>query len=379
MPNKNTTLANLADIVNVDSNLFPTTVKVANLPIATSSVVGIAKPDNVTITIDANGVLTAIGGGGGGSFSSVNVIWTNSNSTTKAAYSAPSVINNDGLTFNLVASTSPGTSLGAATVTLNQVVVVGTFTVAGTFPNYSVVVPIASVTDIAAQTAATVSVNLAIGQQYNLTANNLTNIPPNPFNASVTGRFQQSSYPYYQTTALVVTTGNSSPNFPTTFTLSIAGQTIGNFSSFTTAAISIVPPNTVTITGTVVGQGQFGAGSNTVNINSNVPLPGTFIPAFYVQTTDSTPPTFTISSSQTNGAAAGSTITYPPAVASTQYNWIATTLPLARVLFVTTFGNTPLVPDVTAPAQTISGQVFNVFGFTRLDVGSSAQLFITSG
>lgn len=378
MPNKNTTLANLADIVNVDGNLFPTTVKVANLPIATTAVVGIVRPDNTTITIDANGVLTAIGGGGGGgSFSSVTVVWTNSNSATKAAYSAPNTINNDGLTFNLVASANPGTNLSPATINLNNVPVTGLFSISGGFPNYSIVVPIGSVTGLAAQTAATVTVGVVIGSQFNLTANNLTNTPQLFFTASVTGRYQQASYPYYVASAPIITNGTSGPNAPSAFTLSIAGQSITTFSSFTTSPLSITA--TATISGTVTGNGQFGAGSTTVNINSNVPLPGTFTPAFYAQTSDLNPPNFTTSSSQTSGGAPNSTITYPAAVASTQYNWIATNLPLSRILFVTDFGNTPLIPDVTAPTQTISTVVFNVYGFTRLDVGSQAQLYITPG
>lgn len=377
MPNKNTTLANLANIVNVDSNAFPTTVKVANLPIATSSVVGIAKPDNVTITVDSNGVLTVIGGGGGGSFSSVNVVWTNSNSATKTAYSAPNVTNNDGLTFNLVASTSPGPTLDPATISLNSVPVAGTFNVTGAFPNYGIIVPVGAVSNLPAQTASSVSVTVQIGSRFNLPANALTNLQPVAFTATVSGSFQNNSYPFYISTASVVITSFSNPSTPTAFTLSIAGQNIPVFSGFVATGISIFAP-APTITGTVTGNGLYGAGSSTVTINRPVSLPSTFIPAFYIQTSDSTPPVFTISSQQTPGQAAGATITYPIATLSSQYNWIATTLPLTRILFVTSFGNSQFIPDVTAPTQTISGQTFSVYGFTRLDTSSPAQLFMTA-
>jgi hypothetical protein len=37
-----------------------------DLPVATDEQVGLVKPDGTTITIDENGTLTAIGGGGGG-------------------------------------------------------------------------------------------------------------------------------------------------------------------------------------------------------------------------------------------------------------------------------------------------------------------------
>jgi hypothetical protein len=119
----------------------------------------------------------------------------------------------------------------------------------------------------------------------------------------------------------------------------------------------------------------------TVTLTGSVAAVPTFIPAFYVQTANVTTPTFTTASSQTSAAAAGSIITYPAASASTQYNWVATQRPLANLFLRTSFGDGALVPDAGGSGspitQTISGQTFNVYGWTTLTVGSSSILVIT--
>ena len=330
---------------------------------------------SLTQTITATGadIMIASTGGGSGTFTA-STIWTGG-TASKNAYSGPGAINNQGITLNLVASSGSG-AITNMTVSLNGVAIPIIYGATGSFPNYVLNIPVTDISGVAAQTAASVTVSVTgsfNGSNFNIVnAGTLTNVQPVAFTASLSASYAQASVAYYTTTTLV--------NYSYTSTGSITSRngTLNTIAATNASGSIATGTSGVTIAGSAVGDGQFGAPTNvTIPLSGSVPGPNLYIPAFYGQTTNSTPPTFTTAGLQTAGAAAGSTITYPAATASTQYCWVCTQRPLANIAVATPLGNTPLTPDVTAPTQIISGQTFSVYGFTSLAVGTSAQLVIS--
>jgi hypothetical protein len=344
----------------------------------TATVIGGVKA-GANITIAPDGTISATGGGGG-AFSS-QVEWS-TNSSSKNAYidQSAGTINNQGIVIKLTASSGSG-NLTNVTVILNGIALTNTYASTGTFPNYTITVPVGDITDVAAQTAASVSVACSgtySGSNFNVAnAGTLTNVQPIAFTTTLSGVYSPATLPFYTATSAInynYTNSGAITAFngvitPTGGTAQNATAASGTFASQPIAGASI--------SGNATGTGQFGAGSSTVTLSGSIPAVSVYTPAFYVQTANSTPPTITTSSTQTAGAAQGSTVTYPTATVSTQYNWICTQRPLANIAVVTPFGNAPLVPDVTAPTQTISGQTFNVYGVTGLDTLNPVQLVIS--
>ena len=318
------------------------------------------------------------GGGGGGNFTSVTAIWTSTGSATKNAYTTSPTVNTEGITITLTAQSNPG-ALAAFTVTLNGTALTNTYTPTGTFPaNFVILIPATDLTGNAAETASTVTVALS-NSSFSLTANNLNNTQPGLFTTVLTASYVETSLPFYTSTATLsysytnsaaitsfggVLTPTNTPLLPKNAT-----STSGSFSGVDAGGGSI--------TGSATGNGTAGAGSRTVTLSGSFSAVAKYTPAFYQQTSSSTAPTWTTASSQTSGAAAGSTITYPAATANTQYNWIATTAVASKVFVVSTFGNAPIVAQVTT-TTTISGTTFNVFGISDLVVGQSLQLYVSA-
>ena len=332
----------------------------------------------VTTSVDANGLYTVNisgGGGGGGAFSS-SAIWTGGTSN-KNAYTAPGVVNNQGITLNLIASSGSG-QISNATISLNGVALAGTFVSTGTFPNYTITIPVASLSGVAAEVAATVSVSVIgtfSGSAFNIAnAGTLTNNQPIPFTSTLTGSYGVSALPYYTTVATLnynYTNGANITVFSGVFTP--GGNATAVSGSFANTASS-----GSTISGSVTGNGQFGAGVAVVTLTGSIPAVPTYIPAFYAgASTGATAPVFTTGSSQTTGAEVGSTITYAVATASTQYVWLVTTRPITSVRQMTAFGLAVITADVTT-TQMIAGTTFNVFGFTLLSTTTAVQLTIIS-
>ena len=327
---------------------------------------------NVTIVDNGNGSFTfnsSGGGGGGGGFSTIAAAWTNAGSATKDAYSAPSVANNDGITITLVAQSDPGV-LPAWTISLGGVALSGTFAATGSFPNYTITVPGSTLAGNSAETTPTVSVALT-SSKFNLTANALNNTQPIPFGASIAVSYESSLLPYYTTTSTVnwaYTIAGSAPTYAGVLTPGgVANTATGSFTNVATTGIAI--------SGTVTGTGTHGAGQSSVNLSGSIPAVPTYTPAFYVQTADSTVPTFTTSSTQTPGSSLGATIVYPNASATGQYDWIATKATASQVYVVTTFGNVLINPAVSTTAS-IGGVSLNVFGITGLIVGQALSLYV---
>ena len=345
----------------------------------TATVIGGVKA-GANITIAPDGTISATGGGGGGTFTT-SVAWS-TGGTSKNAYidQSAGTINNAGIVISLEASSGSGNITGVS-VRLNGTALTNTYTSTGTFPNYTITIPSADLTGNSAETAASVSVACSGtygGGNFNVAnAGTLTNVQPIAFTTTLSGVYSPATLPFYTATSAInydYTNSGAITAFngvitPTDGTAQNATESSGTFASQPIAGAEI--------SGNATGTGQFGAGSSTVTLSGSIPEVSVYTPAFYVQTANSTPPTITTSSTQTDGAAQGSTVTYPLATVSTQYNWICTQRHLASIAVVTPFGNAPLVPDVTAPTQTISGQIFNVYGVTGLDTLNPVQLVIS--
>jgi hypothetical protein len=241
-------------------------------------------------------------------------------------------------------------------------------------------IPVASITNVAAQTAPTVTVSLMGtygGGNINISnAGTLTNVQPTAFTTTLSASYSDTSLPFYATTSTIIYSYSNSvaiTSFGGTITPSgsfarNATSPSGNFAS--------VPILGATIGGNAIGNGLNGAGSATVTLTGSIGAIPTFIPAFWVQTATFAPPVFSSASNQTTSDAQGSSIAYP-AAPNSSYNWVCTQRPLANLMLASPFGNAPLVPDVTAPTQTISGQVFNVYGWTKLSPNTGSTLIIS--
>ena len=432
MPTRNLIISNLWQLVTADTNNLPTKVKNTYIPPPTidgSSLGGVKQGANITIAAD--GTISSTGGGGGvssvtvgttlstallfatstttpvlnsqnvgaapltvflrgdgtwavppsggggGSFTATS-IWS-SGTANKNAQISPGVINNQGITISLAASSGSG-QITAATVSLNGVALTNLYASTGTFPNLTIVIPVADITGNAAQTAPTVAISLVgtYGGSGVSVANagTLTNNQPIPFATTLSGSYAVSTTPFYITTGQLnysYTNAGAITTFAGVFTP--PGGTAG-------AATGFFPGIALTgstISGSATGSGARGAGTTTVNLSGAVPAVPSYIPAFYAQpASGSTPPVFATNSLQTTGAALGSVITYSVSSAQAFYGWIAipNTLALSNIYVRTVLGDSVLVPDITAPNQTVAGQVYLVFGFTRFDITTPVTLVI---
>lgn len=311
------------------------------------------------------------------SFSSVIPKWTSTSLASKDAYSAPSVVNTSGITISLVASNGSG-GITNAKISLNSVELAGTYSSTGVWPNLFISIPLADLAGLVASYAASVAVRVA-GTFNSLTFNianagTLTNVQPAAFAASLNASYEQQSLPFYTTTATVnynysVTSGAATqyagtitPATSTTLNATAASGTLTN-----------VPNRTLTLGGSITGTGTNGAGSTPVPITGTVSAVPVYFPAFYKITTTSTPPTWTTADVQTPSSPAGLTITYPNAQ-PTNYAWLATKFAVGSIyLVVTGFGEYAIDPNVVSTV-TISGEVFNLYGFTGLADGFPVKL-----
>ena len=337
-----------------------------------------------SVVDDPTGLRTVVtitgGGGGGGTFTS-SAIWTGS-SANKNAQTSPGNINNQGITIILSASSGSG-QITAATISLNGNALPGSYASSGSFPNLTIVIPLPDVTGNAAQTASTVTVSLVGtygGSGVSIAnAGTLTNTQPIAFTTTLSGSYNVASLPFYTTTATLnysYTNSGAITSFGGVLTPTNTPLLPRNATS-PTGSFANIDAGGITISGNAIGTGLNGAGSATVNLSGSVGAVATFTPAFYVQTANATIPTFTTASTQTPGSQINAVINYPAAIATTQYNWVATTQPVNRVFYVSPLGNSQIVPDSTSTAV-ISGVTFNIFGLTALTVGSAASILITA-
>lgn len=329
---------------------------------------------NTTIVDNGDNTFTWNATGGGGV--SVNIVgdWS-SGGTSKDQYTAPSVINAQGI--NLAIILTSGTTVVVSSVSVGGVSLTGTFTVTGTFPNFAVAITSANVPDAVQLAGGAISVQGTLdGANYSVSGGTLTTNPPNPYTATSIASFGVATAPFYTTSGVVSITGSDvGTNTSATLTLTNGATTesVTNFKNYTSTAL--FPFTGTTYTGSIIGTGTRGAGSSTISINQPIVGPTSYTPAFFVQTATAAVPVITTATTQTAGSQIGANITYPVATATTQYNWVATTRPIANVFLVTPFGNSQLLPDVTA-TQVLAGTTFNIFGWTGLTVSQASRLTI---
>ena len=366
-------------------------IQIGTLANATPLIAGDASTPTL-LTPGASGqVLTSAGAGkspywatpssgGGGVGFTVTAVWTGGTSNKNAYLGA--FVNVVGITLSLVANSGSG-SITSCIVLLNNVSIGQTYTSTGTFPNYTITIPSAHLTSNAAETAAVVNISIqGIFSGLNFFLSNiaqLTNNQPVPFATTLTLSYDITTAPYYQTeTTLRWSYSNSSQITSFGGFVTIAGVVRLLNCTSPTGDFGLLPIIGGTIGGSAIGNGLNGAGSSTVSFTGgSFPAVPTYVPAFYTQNTSSTPPIFTTIFTQTPTAAVGSTITYPIATSSTQYNWVCTQRPLANLTLQTMIGSSTLVPDVTGTPQVIAGQTFNVYGWTNLGVGTRSILVIS--
>jgi len=333
---------------------------------------------NITLTDNNNGTFTIASSGGGGGAISANATWA-SGGTSKDQYTSPGVINAQGINIALTAALA-GTPTVTG-ITVGGVALTGTFTVGGSTPNFTVTVPTSQIPNAVETDGGQVIVTGSFGgTTYNAIGNSLTTVAPVAFAAVSTAAFQNMSYPFYTTSAVVVITGSLTTGTQTGSSLTVANggtsESVTNYLTYTTT--TLFPFTGSTYSGTITGTGTNGAGSSNVTINQNISAPTTYLPAFYKLTANSTVPTFVTTDPQTPGAQTASTITFPVATASTQYAWIATTRPAANVFVVSAFGNIPLTSGTyVSGVQSIAGTTYNVFGVTALSTNNAVQMIIT--
>lgn len=231
------------------------------------------------------------------------------------------------------------------------------------------------------ETNSSSAVSVRLTTSRNVISNNgvtLTNTQPVPFNVTaLTGSWPSSSVPYWNlnqtfnwnaTVVGTVSSGNVTYSGASSGTLTTVGATSGSSGSLdSTLSYSISSSD-------YRGAGNFGAGTRTIpsTVSSSITPATKYYPIFYKTTSSSSNPNFTTSDSHNANTYVLGQGTNTTATES-DYTWIAIPGSSSHT-FAFTFLNTPVVvtPDATYTSQNISGQTYNVYGFTNF----SAVTFI---
>lgn len=276
--------------------------------------------------------------------------------------------------INIGSSNVTGANLLALNITAN-----GTYTI-----------PSEYLTAANTQTNSTVAVtaNLTTSRgAYTASGTTLTNNQPVPFNVTaLSGSFASSSVPYWSlnqtfnwnattTSGATVASGNvtyANATNDISGTLTSSGATSGTSVSLdSTIAYQITSSD-------YFGAGAFGAGSRTMTatINGTVSAATRYYPLFYQITPSNQVPSFTTSTTRLSANVAIGTSATTSATPS-YYLWMATpstntgTLVGANRTFKHVFLGSDIIdtPDVTS-STTISGQSYNIYGFTNFSVAT---------
>ena len=285
-------------------------------------------------------------------------------------------------TFNIQASdtiTIGGSSVTGANLTgLGISGTGGTYTIPNTYLSAGV------------QTTATNSVTTSLTTSRGVKTSNgttLTNNQPVPFNVTaLSGTFGSATVPYWSlnqtfnwnatlTSGATVASGNvtyANTANSISGTLTSAGATSGTSSSLDSTM------NYTITSSDYFGSGQYGAGSRTMTatINGTVTAATKYYPLFYQITSSSSVPSFTTSTTRLSANVAIGTSATTSATSS-YYLWMATpstntgTLSGANRTFKHVFLGSDIIdtPDVTS-STTISGQSYNIYGFTNFSVAT---------
>jgi hypothetical protein len=245
----------------------------------------------------------------------------------------------------------------------------GTYTISSTLLN-----SITGGSGIQTASSNSVSLNLSTNRgSYTATGTTLTNIQPTPFSVSLSGGFPSSSVPYWVTlqsfnwnmTPVLGTVLSGNIRYvPTVAGTPVVDLTTVGATSGTSGSINSLVSYTISTTD-YVGTGLNGAGTLTLSKTATVSAATSYNPLFYKITTTSTPPTLTTSDNYLPYAyALGQGATTASVI--TSYLWIATPGSTSHTWGFIAFGNQALkTPDVGPTPITISGQSYNLYGFTN--------------
>ena len=222
---------------------------------------------------------------------------------------------------------------------------------------------------IQTNSSSSVSINLTTSRgSYPTTGTSLTNVQQTPFSVSLSGGFPSSSVPYWATTQafnwnmtpVIGTVVSGNVTYGAGISLTSTGNTSGS-----SASINSLVSYTITTTD-YRGTGLNGGGTKTLpTTTATVAAATSYTPLFYKTTTTNTPPTLTTSDSYLPYAyALGQGATTPSVTSS--YLWIATPGTTSHNWQFIAFGNPATkTPDVGPSQITISGQTYNLYGFTN--------------
>jgi hypothetical protein len=317
-----------------------------------------------------------------------------SGGTSKNAYAnyIASTVNTQNISITLGLSNATFSIQSSDTLTFGSSVLTGANLLAvgisGTGGTYTIAS--ANLTAANTQTNSTVAVSTSLTTNRGVktsTGTTLTNNQPIPFNVTaLSGSFSSATVPYFSlnqtfnwnstaTSGAAVASGNVTyANVAQSISgsLTSVGATSGTSSSLDSTL-------TYTITSSdYFGAGGFGAGSRTMTatVNGTVSPATKYYPLFYQITSSSAVPAFTTSTTRLSVNVAIGTSATTSATPS-YYLWMATpstntgTLTGANRTFKHIFLGSDIVdtPDVTS-STTISGQSYNIYGFTNFSVAT---------
>jgi hypothetical protein len=285
------------------------------------------------------------------------------------------LVNTQNITVNLALSqtdfniqSSDFIRIGSSTVTGANLISLG---ISGNGGSY--IIPSSFFTsNIQTNSSSTVSANLSTSRGFaNTNGTTLTNTQATRFAVnSLTGNWPAATVPYFNlnqsfswsaSVTGTVSSGNVTYSGASSGSLTTTGATSGSSGSLNSNSSYSISSSDYR------GAGLNGAGTRTIpsTVSSNITPATIYYPLFYKVTGSSANPNFTtsdtyITSNYVLGQGANTTAN------ESDYLWIAIPGSSSHE-FAFTFLNTEVVatPAVTYTGQTISGQTYNVYGFTN--------------
>lgn len=317
----------------------------------------------------------------------VTDIWA-SGSSTKNAYSnlAANIVNTQNVSVTIALTngtfdiqTGDNITIGSSIITGSNLTSLGITGTGGTYTIPSTLLLANTQTNSSVTVSASLTTNRGVATDNGTT---LTNTQATPFAvSSISASFPSATVPYFNKNQTfswsasvtgTVVSGNVAYTGASSGTLTTTGQTSGTSDSLDSTQTYTVSSSDYR------GTGLNGAGTRTIpsTVSRTITAATSYIPLFYKTTGSSSNPNITtsdtyITSSYTLGQGAYSSAT------ESDYLWIAVPGTDSHT-FAFTFLSTQVdvVPDVTFTGQTISGQTYNVYGFTNFS--EATNIYTTS-
>lgn len=370
-------LAKYSELVDAAANTYLVST-VSNIEVGDSLSISVNYANNAypggVFTIQKQGALAI----------SITNRWATNNSSNKNAYTdyANSEVNEDDIEL-LVSLTNASFDIQSDdTITIGSTTITGSdlsgLGISGTGGIYTIS---ASLFASSVQTNSSSSVSWELttdrGQETG-SATTLTNTQPIPFNInSITASFPSSTVPYWDldqsfSWSLSKTSGSTVTGGTTTFTGGVGGTlTTSGATNGTSASIDSTITYTV-VTDTYTGTGAYGAGTSTATDRTRTITPATkYYPLFWKTTESSSNPNFTTSDSH-NSYDFALNQTAVTTDTTTDYTWIATPTSANRTFkYIFLGSDVVLTPTTTYTEQDISGETYNVYGFTNFSAATT--------